>query len=169
MYFFAIRAPGDGLPVMEDISIRHISDPDIALVRQLCRLEIENLGRQASVNQWVMPVLIRYGLVTIAEMMPDKEIAGVCQMLRSYSDACSAFILSFYVRPHFRGRKIGGMLLSRVLKKAQEDGLKKVHLTVDPENSPAVSLYRSAGFKKSDVLKNEYGKGVHRDLYALEL
>ena len=34
---------------------------------------------------------------------------------------------------------------------------------------PAVALYRSAGFKGSSFLKDEYGEGVDRVLYTLEL
>lgn len=154
---------------MEGIITRQIEDFDPDLIREICRLEIESLGEEASINQWVIPVLIRYGLVTIAEKLPEREIAGVCQAIRSYRDASAAFIHSFYVRPRLRGRRIGRKLLSSVLEKAAGDGFKKIFLTVDPENGPAVSLYRSAGFVKLSFLENEYGKGVHRDLYALEL
>lgn len=169
MYLFTAKAPGDGLLIMEGITIKHIDDFDPDLISELCRLEIENLGEEASVNQWVIPVLIRYGLVTIAEKMPEGEIAGVCQVIRSYRDASAAFIHSFYVRPRLRGRHIGRMILSSVLEKAAGDGFRKIDLTVDPENRPAVSLYRSAGFRMSSLLRDEYGKGVHRDLYTLKL
>ena len=154
---------------MGDIAIRHIDGFDSRLIRDLCRLEIENLGKEASVNQWVIPVLIRYGLVTIAERLPEKEIAGVCQVLRSYRDPAAAFIHSFYIQPHFRRRHIGRMLLAEVLKKVRSDDLKRIYLTVDQQNLPAIALYVSAGFKGSSVLKDEYGKGVDRVLYALEL
>jgi ribosomal protein S18 acetylase RimI-like enzyme len=154
---------------MEGITTRHIDSFDPGLIRDLCRLEIENLGEEASINHWVIPVLIRYGLVTIAEKLPEKQIAGVCQVIRSYGEATSAFIHSFYVRPHLRGMNIGKILLSAVLDKVGSDGFDKIQLTVDAKNEPAVSLYRSAGFRKTSVLKDEYGEGVHRDLYTLEL
>jgi ribosomal protein S18 acetylase RimI-like enzyme len=154
---------------MEGITTRHINSFDPGLIRDLCRLEIENLGEEASINQWVIPVLIRYGLVTIAEKLPENKIAGVCQVMRSYNQASSAFIHSFYVRLHLRRMHIGKTLLSAVLDKVSLDGFNKIQLTVDPENEPALSLYKSAGFRKVSVLKDEYGEGVHRDLYALEL
>jgi len=154
---------------MEGIITRQIEDFDPDLIREICRLEIESLGEEASINQWVIPVLIRYGLVTIAEKLPEREIAGVCQAIRSYRNASAAFIHSFYVRPRLRGQRIGRLLLSSVLEKAAGDGFKKIFLTVDPENGPAVSLYRSAGFVKLSFLEDEYGKGVHRDLYVMEL
>jgi ribosomal protein S18 acetylase RimI-like enzyme len=154
---------------MEDITIRHIVDFSPGLVRDLCKLEIENLGEEASVNQWVIPVLIRHGLVTIAEKQPDREIAGVCQVIRSYREPSQAFIHSFYIRPHLRGRHIGRMLLEEVLEKIRSDDFKRIRLTVDPENTAAVALYDSAGFKRSSVLRDEYGEGVDRVLYTLEL
>jgi len=154
---------------MEDITTRHIVDFDSGIIRDLCRLEIENLGKEASVNQWVLPVLIRYGLVTIAETRPEKEIAGVCQVVRCYRDPSEAFIHSFYVRPHLRGRQIGSRLLAEVVEKIRSDGFKKIQLTVDSNNAHAVSLYVSAGFKKSSVLEDEYGEGVDRVLFTLKL
>ena len=163
------RLPLYGLLIMKGITTRHIDSFDSGLIRDLCRLEKENLGEEASVNQWVIPVLIRYGLITIAEKLPEKQIAGVCQVIRSYREASAAFIHSFYVRPHLRGMNIGRTLLSAVLEKVSSDGFGRIQLTVDAENEPAVSLYRSAGFRKKKVLKDEYGEGVHRDLYTLEL
>jgi ribosomal protein S18 acetylase RimI-like enzyme len=154
---------------MDMITIKHIEDFDLKLINTLCELEIENLGNEAAINQWVIPVLIRYGMVSIAEKLPGQEIAGVCQVLRNYSDPSDAFIHSFYIRPGFRGRKIGRLLLEGVINKLKSDDLKKVHLTADPENIFAVTLYSSVGFKKSGVRKDEYGKGIDRDLYVLAL
>ncbi|MCD4669436.1 MAG: GNAT family N-acetyltransferase [Actinomycetia bacterium] len=151
------------------ITIKHIKDFDLKLIETLCELEIENLGNEASVNQWVIPVLIRYGMVSIAEKLPEQEIVGVCQVFRSYDDPSGAFIHSFYIRSGLRGKKIGKLLLGRVINKLKSDDLKKVHLTADPENIPAAALYSSFGFKRSGIRKDEYGKGVDRDLYVLAL
>ena len=158
-----------GQLLMKDIIIRHIVDFSPELVRDLCQLEIENLGEEASVNQWVIPVIIRYGLVTIAEKHPEGEIAGVCQVFRSYRKPSRAFIHSFYIRPHLRGRHIGKILLEEVLKRIRSDDFEIIQLTVDPENIAAVTLYDSVGFKRSSLLKNEYGEGVDRVLYTLRL
>lgn len=151
------------------ITIKHIEDFDLKLINTLCELEIENLGNEAAINQWVIPVLIRYGLVSIAEKLPEQEIAGVCQVLRNYGDPSGAFIHSFYIRPGSRDRKIGKLLLKGVINKLKSDDLKKVHLTADPENIPAAALYSSVGFKRAGVRKDEYGKGIDRDLYVLAL
>lgn len=153
---------------MEDITIRHIDNFTPGLIRELCRLEIENLGEEASINQWVIPVIIRYGLLTIAEKLPEKEIAGVCQVLRSYKNPATAFIHSFYIRPRLRRKNIGRKLLGEILKKVRSEKFDIICLTVDSKNTAAVSLYESAGFKPSSVLKDEYGKGVDRVLYTLE-
>jgi len=154
---------------MDMIAIKYIQDFDSELINTLCELEIENFGKQASINQWVIPVLMRYGMVAIAERMPGQEIIGVCQTIRSYSDPSDAFIHSFYIRPEHRGKKIGRLLLECVVNKLRSDELKRVCLTVDPENIPAVALYSSFGFKRSGIRKDEYGKGVDRDFYILDL
>jgi len=154
---------------MERITIKHIEDFDCELIKTLCELEVENLGNEASINQWVIPVLIRYGMIYVAEKLPGNEIAGVCQVIRSYKDPSDAFIHSFYIRPGFRGRKIGKLLLKGIINKLRSDDLKKVHLTVDPKNISAIALYSFFGFKRSLIRKDEYGEGVNRDLYILTL
>jgi len=154
---------------MDKIKIEHIEDFDFELIKTLCELEIESLGDEASINQWVIPVLIRYGMVSIAKKMPNDEIAGVCQIIRSYRAPTEVFIHSFYIRPGFRGKKIGKQLLREVIDKLRTDDLKKVYLTVDPNKTAALALYGSLGFKCCGTRKDEYGKGIDRNIYLLAL
>jgi ribosomal-protein-alanine N-acetyltransferase len=60
------------------------------------------------------------------------------------------------VTPRFRGRGLGGFLLSRVLEVAREQGVEAVYLEVRVSNESAVRLYTQFGF--SDV-------GVRRQYY----
>ena len=154
---------------MNSIFVKQIEDPDPVLVDTLCRMEVENLGQEAAVNQWILPVIIRYGRIYIAGNNKDGRIIGVCEIIRSYQVPSTAFIYSFYTDNKFRNRGIGKLLLGKVLDGLRNDFFKMVQLTVDPDNIAAARLYRSFGFKKADIRKNEYGRGVHRHLLSLRL
>lgn len=50
------------------------------------------------------------------------------------------------VDPEFQGQGLGKKLLQTAINKMEKQGVKTVELTVDSENTPAVSLYNSLGF-----------------------
>jgi len=56
-----------------------------------------------------------------------------------------------------RGRGLGRALLERALDEAVLRGRDEVHLSVMPENKPALSLYLSAGFEVVDTVEGKHG------------
>ena len=59
--------------------------------------------------------------------------------------------------------------LSRVKSALNEGDFKKVELTVDSKNKAAVCLYKEFGFERINLRKDEYGRGIDRELMRLEL
>ncbi|MBN2073348.1 MAG: GNAT family N-acetyltransferase, partial [Actinobacteria bacterium] len=118
---------------------------------------------------WVIPVIIRYGKFIVARRTGDLRIAGVCQVLRSFDECKKAFIHSFYIEKSFRRKGIGKLLLERMLEILRSCGFESVELTVDPLNIAAVELYSGSGFKKAGSRKDEYGRGIDRDLMRFEI
>ncbi len=153
---------------MEGIFVKHIKDPGPALIKTLCRMEVKSLGQEAAINQWVLPVIIRYGRLFVAGNN-DNSLIGVCEIIRSYQVPSTAFIHSFYVDPEFRNKGVSKILLREVMSELRRDSFKEVQLTVDPDNIAAIRLYRSFGFKKDSIRKDEYGMGKHRDLFIIKL
>lgn len=164
--FFLFKS---GQPDMEEFTVAEINDFDPALIEDLKKLEVRNLGREASINQWIIPVIIRYGRFIVARRTADPVIAGVCQVLRSFRDSKLAFIHSFYVDKGFRRQGAGRDLLKGTLEILKSCGFEKVELTVDPSNFAAARLYSSFGFKKEGLRRDEYGRGADRDLMRLEI
>ncbi len=154
---------------MEGIFVKHIKDPDPVLIKILCRMEIKSLGQEAAINQWVLPVIIRYGRLFVAGNSNNDSLVGVCEIIRSYQVPSTAFIHSLYIDPEFRNRGVGKKLLQEVLSELKRDSFKEVQLTVDPDNIAASRLYRSSGFKKDSSRKDEYGTGKNRDLFIIKL
>lgn len=61
-------------------------------------------------------------------------------------------------------------LLVAICHNLKEQGFKKVSLTVDIENEPAIRLYKDkVGFKIVKTSENEYGEGHHRYIMVLDL
>jgi len=57
------------------------------------------------------------------------------------------YIYGFVVRPQYRGRGLGREILAHTLRDLAGDGGQPVYLEVEPDNTPAVRLYRSLGFE----------------------
>ncbi|MDD3628918.1 MAG: GNAT family N-acetyltransferase [Candidatus Humimicrobiaceae bacterium] len=182
---------------MDNIIFQEIKNVDCDLVEKIVKLEKRNLGKDASVNEWVIPVIIRYGKLIVAkrhkepikgerriskgaikkndieESITDKsdntEIIGVCEIIKSLREENTAFIHSFYVERKYRNKGIGKKLMQNAIDALKDDNINIIELTVDPANSSAVHLYNKCGFKRVGLRKDEYGRGVDRDLMILKL
>jgi ribosomal protein S18 acetylase RimI-like enzyme len=148
------------------INFRVLKSFDANLISKLTKLEVNNLGREAAVNQWQLPVIIRYGKFVVAEN-EQGDIIGVCEMFRQWEQPLAAFIHSFYIEESYRYRGIGKNLLENVIDILKEDGFKSVQLTVGPDNKTALSLYGRFGFEKKLLEIGEYGEGYDRFLMEL--
>jgi len=71
-----------------------------------------------------------------------------------------AQIFGVYVDPNFRGRGVGRNMLEKALDLIGENkGIVKVRLTVNPQRTAAITLYKSLGFAIVGELKNELKVG----------
>ena len=155
---------------MKNILIQEINSFEWKLISRIEKLEKRNLGSEASINRWVIPVIIRYGKFIVAQKgESDSDIIGVCELIRDCKSKGRIFIFSFYIDRDYRKKGIGKKLLGEVVDILKYEGFAEVELTVDPDNESAVGLYKRFGFKKVALRENEYGRGVNRDLMRLEL
>jgi ribosomal protein S18 acetylase RimI-like enzyme len=58
-----------------------------------------------------------------------------------------AFVDDLYLVPDARGRGLGRVVLELLEAQARDVGLAALFLVVDPENAPALRLYRRQGFE----------------------
>lgn len=153
---------------MPDIYIEEVKRPDNSFTEQIKRLEIENLGKEAAINEWIIPVMVRYGKFIVARTDKDK-IIGVCQLLKKWDEGDCAFIHSFYIKKGYRNKGYGKRLLGQTLDIVAASGIHSVELTVDPGNDVALGLYRSFGFFRKTTRKDEYGPGRDRHVLRRDL
>lgn len=71
----------------------------------------------------------------------------------------AAYLRNIVVKPEFRQKGLGHVLLDQGLSMARDMNRKTLALRVDPANGPAVSFYRKAGFTTvATVVSKKSGK-----------
>ena len=86
-----------------------------------------------------------YGRLLLVEV--DGEIAGTVSLRKIREDAGE--IKRMYVKPKFRGKKLGNLLIEEVIEISQRNEFYKLYLDTAHFMSSAISLYKNYGFKKT--------------------
>jgi len=84
------------------------------------------------------------GLFLMAEV--DGEIAGCGGLLRH--SASTAEVKRLYVRPAFRGMRLGEQLMMALMARARQLGFERLILDAVPQTVVAQALYRAIGFQE---------------------
>lgn len=81
-------------------------------------------------------------ILAVADSKPNGCVAlhkleeGICEMKR------------LYIKPGFRGKGFGKLLVNVVLEEAKKIGYAKMRLDTVPQMKEAINLYRQIGFKE---------------------
>jgi RimJ/RimL family protein N-acetyltransferase len=95
----------------------------------------------------------------IAAVTPDGEVVGFLSATREEHPVTShVATIGLGVRKDWRGKGIGGALVSESIRWSGSVGVQKIILSVYPSNTPAVALYRKFAFLEEGRLVNQSRK-----------
>ena len=136
------------------ITIEQSSEEDIPVLRELFREYSDGLGVNLCFQNFEEELAGLPGAYAppsgrLLVARSGKAVAG-CVALRSLGpDICE--MKRLYVRPTFRNQRLGRRLTDQLLAEARAIGYKRMRLdTLPGKMDPAISMYRSLGFKEID-------------------
>lgn len=142
------------------LEIKIMTQNDTDTVSRLVEIETNAFGPNG-LSEWEIVPFIRHGLVIA--LKADDKIIGGAQFFRDWKHPDHAYLFGIAVDPDYRGKGFGTRFLSDCCLMLKEQGFKKVELTVDAANLPAVRVYKDKlKFETVETRLAEYGKGEDR-------
>ncbi len=147
---------GSGDPKM---TLTRVRNPGQTLLRELQEYDLEAFGA-TGLRTYDLAVMAQAGAVLVARIA--ERIVGGCQLMRVLDEPDFFYIVGFYIRPQWRGRRLGGELLRLVAEESRALGAKGLVLTTAPDNLAALALYKGAGFVEDRFVPHFYGEKEDR-------
>jgi ribosomal-protein-alanine N-acetyltransferase len=83
----------------------------------------------------------------------EGKVLGYCGTVMVLNE-CD--ITNVAVTSSCQGRGIGRQMMEAMIEQTKERGIDTLHLEVRKSNEPAISLYKSLGFKQTGIRKGYY-------------
>jgi len=101
----------------------------------------------------------------------DATVVGWCDVIPMAREVYAhRGVLGMGLLPSYRGRGCGTALINTTLAEARRQGFARIELAVHADNTAAIVLYRSAGFRTEGVLKCAAGlDGLYKDLILMAI
>lgn len=129
-------------------------------MKRLVALEREAFGT-GGMNEWHLVPLIRHGRVFV--LRRNGDIIGAIQYMADWENRNKAYAVGISIASGWRGRSLGTELFAASLKELAKEDIREVELTVSPQNTAAIRVYRGKlGFRDAGLLPDEFGEGEDR-------
>jgi ribosomal protein S18 acetylase RimI-like enzyme len=148
-------------PAADGLRLERIRNPDHELLTTLETYDLEAFGA-TGLRIYDLAVMAEAGAVFVARW--GEEIVGGCQVMRMLDEPDFFYVVGFYIRPQWQGRRLGRRLLELLGEESRRLGAAGLVLTVAPDNQRALNLYRSHGFVEERFVPHFYGKREDRHI-----
>ncbi|WP_326911417.1 GNAT family N-acetyltransferase [Sedimentibacter sp. MB31-C6] len=156
----------ENIDEVERLSVYLVQDYSNQFLRRLVDFG-ENIFGELGMDEWGLVPQIRHGNVYVLKEEDKKPIFGLAILMRDWEDADKVYLFDYAIIEALQGKKLGYNFLKVIVRNIKEQGFKRMGLTVDIENEPAINLYKKIGFKILEMSEDEYGKS--HDRYIMEL
>ncbi|MCQ8212268.1 GNAT family N-acetyltransferase [Cetobacterium somerae] len=144
-----------------------VQSKDRELIEKIYLNELESFGVMGGADMWMIMSFIRYG--KLYTLVDEKDNLLSVAQYQGVIGKQEAFLYGFSTSLKERGKGYGKILLKDTHRKLKDIGIKKIYLTVDPQNKIAINMYEKEGYKIEELQQDEYGRGVHRYLMMKKL
>ena len=103
--------------------------------------------------------------------LAGEQVVGMVGLLQEESSCGKhrGFMISFWVKPEFRGHGIGKALIQHLQQYAPTIGISKIYFHVTTTQTNAIRLYKSLGFEIVGICKNNtFVQNKFYDQYQME-
>lgn len=97
----------------------------------------------------------------------DGENAGFIGFSPRYQGREEMFLSKVYLLPEFRGQGVVREMFALVERETLREGLSKIRLTVNKENTHAVEVYGHYGFHTAELAVTDIGNGYVMDDFIM--
>lgn len=110
---------------------------------------------------------------TLFVVEENGEIIATYRLIpKENRQAHTVYLGGFVIKSGLKGRGIGTRVLTHVKNNAASEGIKRIELTVDLKNEPAINLYKKIGFEIEGIVRMSYklkATGQYYDEYLMGL
>ena len=136
------------------MNIRRAESGDLA---QIVQIESLCFPEEAAFPPRMFAYLIEYAVCLVA-CQPEKKVLG---FIMGYASGKAGAVYTLDVHPQYRRMGIGSSLISSLEAKLGGLGAETVRLEAAVEKPEAIELYRKAGYRDRELIRNYYGTGKH--------
>ncbi|MDD4780903.1 MAG: GNAT family N-acetyltransferase [Tissierellia bacterium] len=152
---------------IDGLTVYLVQDYNNSFLRRLVDFGEKVFG-ELGMDQWGLVPQIRHGNVYVLKEENKKTISGLAILMRDWEDSEKVYLFDYAIADDLQGNRLGYYFLNIIINNIEEQGFKRMSLTVDIENEPAVRLYEKIGFRILETSVDEYGKSHDRYIMLLE-
>lgn len=134
--------------------IRQMQADDL---EQAAALEAQNFSRPWSKEAFADALEKDYYQYLVAVDEESQCLFGMCGLIRALEEGG---ITNVVVSGNMRNQGIGYRMLTELMRRAEEEGVREYTLEVRKSNAPAIALYRKLGFVEEGIRPSFYDMPV---------
>lgn len=158
----------DNIEGVDGLTVYLVQDYNNSFLRRLVEFG-ENIFGELGMDQWGLVPQIRHGNVYVLKEEKKSTISGLAILMRDWEDSDKVYLSDYAIADDLQGNRLGFYFLNIIINNIKDQGFKRVSLTVDIENEPAIKLYEKIGFRILETSIDEYGKSHDRYIMLLEI